>query len=110
MAKAGALPWPELSATYGRLFMEGLALLGTRRKHVNAEGAASDGLPEEGPVERGQAGAPGPIEDYRIELVPLIVPLTPLKHHLSRNPVPAWVHLQVYLNPYPKELMLRSHV
>jgi hypothetical protein len=29
---------------------------------------------------------------------------------LNRYPVPAWVHLQVYLNPYPKELMLRNHV
>jgi len=35
VAQSGTLPWAELSATYGRLFMEGLALLGTRRKHVN---------------------------------------------------------------------------
>jgi hypothetical protein len=33
-----------------------------------------------------------------------------LKHHLNRHPVPEWVHQQVYLNPYPKELMLRNHV
>jgi uncharacterized protein YbgA (DUF1722 family) len=24
--------------------------------------------------------------------------------------VPDWVHQQVYLHPYPKELMLRNHV
>ena len=44
--------------------------------------------------------------------------LTLLKHHLNRHPVPdwvpvpnaAWVPQQVYLNPYPKELMLRNHV
>jgi len=35
VAQAGSLPWEELAATYGRLFMEGLALLGTRGKHVN---------------------------------------------------------------------------
>jgi uncharacterized protein YbgA (DUF1722 family) len=35
VAKAGTVPWSEPSDTYGRLFMEGLALLGTRRKHVN---------------------------------------------------------------------------
>ena len=52
----------------------------------------------------------GLIEDYRQGLVPLIVPLTLLKHHLGRYPVPDWVHQQVYLNPYPKELMLRNHV
>ena len=68
----------------------------------------------------------GLIEDYRQGLVPLIVPLTLLKHHLSRYTVPDWVpacpralrgcpakrrvHQQVYLHPYPKELMLRNHV
>jgi hypothetical protein len=40
----------------------------------------------------------------------LIVPLTLLKHHLGRYQVPDWVHQQVYLHPYPKELMLRNHV
>jgi uncharacterized protein YbgA (DUF1722 family) len=53
-------------------------------------------------------------------LVPLILPRTLLKHHLNRLPVaPAlptegrsgdWVQQQVYLHPYPKELMLRNHV
>jgi hypothetical protein len=42
--------------------------------------------------------------------VPLILPLTLLKHHLNRYPVPEWVHQRVYLHPYPKELMLRNHV
>ena len=48
--------------------------------------------------------------DYRQGLVPLIVPVTLLKHHLSRPAVPDWVHVQTYLNPCPKELMLRNHV
>jgi uncharacterized protein YbgA (DUF1722 family) len=52
----------------------------------------------------------GLIEDCRQGLVPLIVPLTLLKHHLNRYPVPDWVDQQVYLHPYPKELMLRNHV
>jgi uncharacterized protein YbgA (DUF1722 family) len=51
----------------------------------------------------------GLIEDYRQGLLPPIVPSTLLKHHLNRYPVPAWVHEQVYLHPYPKELMLRHH-
>ena len=50
------------------------------------------------------------IEDYRQGLVPLIVPLTLLEHHPNRYPVPDWVHQQVYLRPYPKELMLQNHV
>jgi uncharacterized protein YbgA (DUF1722 family) len=52
----------------------------------------------------------GLIEDYRQGLVPLIVSLTLLKHHLTRYPVPEWVNQQVYLHPFPKELMLRNHV
>ena len=39
-----------------------------------------------------------------------LVPLTLLQHHFRRHPVPDWLHQQVYLNPYPKELMLRNHV
>jgi uncharacterized protein YbgA (DUF1722 family) len=50
------------------------------------------------------------IEDHREGLVPLAMPLTRLKHHLNCCPVPDWVHQQVHLNPYPKELMLRNHV
>jgi uncharacterized protein YbgA (DUF1722 family) len=38
------------------------------------------------------------------------VPLTLPKHYLNRYPVPEWVHQQVYLNPYPKELMLPNHI
>jgi uncharacterized protein YbgA (DUF1722 family) len=34
----------------------------------------------------------GLIEDYRQGMVPLIVPLTLLKHQLNRYPVPEWVH------------------
>jgi uncharacterized protein YbgA (DUF1722 family) len=52
----------------------------------------------------------GPIEDYRQGLLPLIVALTLLQQHLNRYPVPEWVRQQVYLHPYPKELMLRNHV
>ncbi len=49
------------------------------------------------------------IGDYHKNLVPLVVPLTLLKHHLGRIPVP-YIQDQVYLYPHPKELMLRNHV
>jgi uncharacterized protein YbgA (DUF1722 family) len=109
VAKAGTIPWEELSAAYGPLFMEGLALLGTRRKHVNVLQHLMGYLKKDLSSEVKQELL-GLIEDYRRELVPLIVPLTLLKHHLRRHPVPEWVWQQVYLNPYPKELMLRNHV
>ncbi len=108
VARAGTVPWEDLSATYGRLFMEGLALLGTRRKHANVlqhlMGYLKNHLSSEDKQE-----LLGLIEDYRNGLVPLIVPMTLIQHYIRRCPVPDWVHQQVYLNPYPKELMLRNH-
>ena len=109
VAQAGSLPWEELIAAYGPKLMEGLALLGTRRKHVNVLQHLMGYLKKELSSEDKQELL-GLIEDYRQELVPLIVPLTLLRHHLRRHRVPEWVHQQVYLNPYPKELMLQNHV
>jgi uncharacterized protein YbgA (DUF1722 family) len=106
---AGKRDWHELTAEYGAQLMEGLTVMGTRGKHVNVlqhlMGYLKNHLSSEDKQE-----LLGLIEDYRQALVPLIVPLTLLKHHLSRYPVPEWVDQQVYLHPYPKELMLRNHV
>jgi len=48
------------------------------------------------------------IEDYRKGYVPLIVPITLLKHYVGKFKIE---HLagQTYLNPNPKELILRNH-
>jgi uncharacterized protein YbgA (DUF1722 family) len=45
--------------------------------------------------------------DYRRGLVPLVVPLTLLRHHLRKHGVP-YLAGQSYLEPHPKELMLRN--
>ena len=47
------------------------------------------------------------IDQYHQGLVPLIVPITLLKHHFRRHPDP-YLERQVYLNPHPRELMLRN--
>ena len=44
------------------------------------------------------------INDYRIGLVPLAVPLTLIRHHLRHYPND-WALSQTYLEPYPRELM-----
>ena len=49
------------------------------------------------------------IEDYHQRLVPLIVPITRLRHYLQLYPDP-YLQRQIYLRPHPKELMLRNHV
>ena len=49
------------------------------------------------------------IEQYRQRLVPLIVPITLLKHHFRRHPN-EYIEQQVYLTPQPQELLLRNLV
>jgi uncharacterized protein YbgA (DUF1722 family) len=109
VADAGKRDWDELNAEYGAMLMEGLGVMGTRGKHVNVLQHLMGYLKKDLSGEDKQELL-GLIEDYRQGLLPLIVPLTLLKHHLNRHPVPEWVHQQVYLHPYPKELMLRNHV
>ena len=47
------------------------------------------------------------IEDYRVGLVPVAVPLALLSRHL-RAAGTEWARSQTYLGPYPKELGLRG--
>ena len=49
------------------------------------------------------------IEDYRRGLLPLIVPITLLRHHFRKNPDP-YITQSYYMNPHPSELMLLNHV
>jgi uncharacterized protein YbgA (DUF1722 family)/uncharacterized protein YbbK (DUF523 family) len=49
------------------------------------------------------------IDNYRKGLVPLVVPLTMLKHHFANNPN-AYIEQQAFLSPYPEELGLRNLV
>ena len=45
------------------------------------------------------------IENYRMGLLPLIVPITLLRHHFRRNPN-RYIERSYYLQPHPDELML----
>jgi uncharacterized protein YbgA (DUF1722 family) len=47
------------------------------------------------------------VDDYREALVPLIVPITLLKHYLTHYACD-YINQQVYLNPYPEQLKLRN--
>lgn len=109
VAQAGTLLWDELTQAYGAVMREALGLIATPRKHTNVMHHLM------GYLKRSIDGDDKQelltvIDDYRQERVPLVVPLTLLKHHLRKHDVPEWVHQQVYLNPYPEELMLRNHV
>jgi uncharacterized protein YbgA (DUF1722 family)/uncharacterized protein YbbK (DUF523 family) len=49
------------------------------------------------------------ISQYHQGIVPLVVPLTLLKHHFRQHPDP-YIALQVYLQPHPENLSLRNAI
>ena len=108
VAGAGPRLAAETLATYGTRFMQALAVRATRARHVNVLQHLAGFLKRElSDDERAELGEV--IAEYRRGLVPLVVPVTLLKHHVRRLGL-AYLADQVYLNPHPKELMLRNHV
>jgi uncharacterized protein YbgA (DUF1722 family)/uncharacterized protein YbbK (DUF523 family) len=108
VADAGPRLAGKTLADYGARFMRALAVRATRARHVNVlqhlAGFFKRQLTDDERAELGEV-----IAEYRHGLVPLVVPLTLLKHHVRRLGI-AYLADQVYLNPHPKELMLRNHV
>jgi uncharacterized protein YbgA (DUF1722 family) len=49
------------------------------------------------------------IRDFRQRLIPLIAPITMVRHYTKKYQV-EYLQGQLYLQPNPKELMLRNHV
>jgi uncharacterized protein YbgA (DUF1722 family)/uncharacterized protein YbbK (DUF523 family) len=107
VADAKARPLRALLDEYGEAFMAALRRPATPARHANVLehmlGYVSDALTA---GERQEIVAR--VDDYRRALVPLVVPLTLLRHHVRRLAV-AYLADQVYLDPHPKELMLRNH-
>jgi uncharacterized protein YbgA (DUF1722 family)/uncharacterized protein YbbK (DUF523 family) len=97
----------EFMRTYTALFLEALALKATPAKHTNVLQHILGFLKNELTSEKKQ-DILRVIEDFRKELVPLVVPLTLLQHYARTLQVQYLCH-QYYLYPHPKELMLRNH-
>jgi uncharacterized protein YbgA (DUF1722 family)/uncharacterized protein YbbK (DUF523 family) len=108
VADAKGLASKQLEVRYGELFMAGLTLRATAKKHANVLHHILGYLKRDLDA-TDKAELLGVIGDYHRGLVPLVVPLTLLRHHLARIDVP-YLQEQTYLNPHPKELMLRNHV
>lgn len=49
------------------------------------------------------------IEQYRLGIVPLVVPVTLLQHHFNNHPND-YISKQAYFDPYPPELSLRNAI
>jgi uncharacterized protein YbgA (DUF1722 family)/uncharacterized protein YbbK (DUF523 family) len=98
----------ELLQRYETLFMKALALHATVKKNTNVlmhiMGYSKKELSHAEKEE-----LLGVISQYHDHLVPLIVPLTLLKHYVNKYNQ-HYLQQQVYLSPHPAELMLRNHV
>jgi len=108
VAGGKALPRPELRLRYEEGFMQALAEMATTRRQTNVlqhmVGYLRPHLDEASRRELHSL-----LEDYRHGLIPLIVPLMLIRHYVRRFEIP-YLCGQVYLEPHPKELMLRNHV
>ncbi|HEX4960976.1 MAG TPA: DUF523 and DUF1722 domain-containing protein [Thermoanaerobaculia bacterium] len=108
----GESNWNDSVRELADRYLEGLTAIlshpATRRGHTNVLhhllGFVSDRL---GPEDRAELVET--IERYRLGLVPLVVPLTLIRHHVRRQGS-GYVQGQAYLEPHPHELMLLNHV
>ena len=108
VAEAKKVSPRELRAHYSEIFMEALTFRSTAKKNTDALMHIL-GFLKKILTKEEKKDILSTIEDYRNELVPLIVPITLLRHHVKKYDI-TYLLDQVYLNPHPKELMLRNHV
>lgn len=106
LADAGRQDIAELGERYFTRLMQALQCLATRRTHTNVlmhlQGYLKQHL---APREKEHMGAV--IEQYRKGILPLVVPVTLLRHHFHQHPDP-YIERQAYLQPYPDDLRLRN--
>ncbi|MBM3778921.1 MAG: DUF523 and DUF1722 domain-containing protein [Actinobacteria bacterium] len=108
VSRAKALPRASVKDQYTEGFMTALAAIATRRRHTNVlQHVAGYFKTTLDSADRRELH--GAIDDYRRGLVPLVVPITLIRHYVRRHDV-AYLEGQTYLEPHPKELMLRNHV
>ena len=98
----------QFKSEYQTLFMRGLRIEATVKKNRNVlehiAGFLKTRLSEKEKRDIHEA-----ISDYHKMLIPLIVPVTLLRHFVNKYDI-EYIGSQYYLNPHPKELMLRNHV
>ena len=107
VAHAKELSTQELVGRYEQLLLEAMALKSSPAKHVNVlhhmMGYFRKNLSADEKQELVDL-----IDQYRRELIPLIVPVTLINHYVRKYDEP-YLKKQVYLNPHPLELQLRNH-
>ncbi|GFM78145.1 hypothetical protein PSCICM_39640 [Pseudomonas cichorii] len=98
----------EIAPRYFSQLMAALKKCATRSTHTNVlqhlSGYLKNHLDTEDKQEIQRL-----ISQYHQGIVPLIVPLTLLKHHFRQHPDP-YIALQVYMQPHPENLSLRNAI
>lgn len=108
LADAGKSDLEQVAGEYLPGLMAVLKVTATRGKHVNVlqhiMGYLKKSLAADDRQELVRT-----IEDYRLGLVPLIVPITLLNHFFRKHPHP-YIAESWYMKPYPAELILRNQL
>jgi uncharacterized protein YbgA (DUF1722 family)/uncharacterized protein YbbK (DUF523 family) len=108
VARAKGRPRREVAEEYSHAFMGALSTIASKGRHMNVlQHIAGHFKTLLGRGERAELSEL--IEDYRRGLVPLVVPVTLIRHFVKLHDV-EYLSGQTYLEPHPKELMLRNHV
>lgn len=108
VSNPGRFERAELLARYFMTLMGGLRLTATRKKQANVlQHLAGYFKKQLSSFEKQELM--DVIGQYRRGLVPLIVPLTLIRHYVRKYEEP-YLSNQLYLEPHPLELMLRNHV
>jgi len=108
VASIKSRPRDEVRRQYQDGFMAALARVSSRARNTNvlqhAAGHLKQRLDSASRIELSDL-----IHEYRLGSVPLVVPVTLLRHHIRHLEID-YLSGQTFLEPHPKELMLRNHV
>ena len=107
VAQGKALPVAQLFDAYEKILLKAMSLKTTLKKNINVLQHIL------GYFKRNLTGSEKQevlsiIDQYRSGYVPLIVPITLIKHYVMKYDQP-WLKTQTYLNPHPFELKLRNY-
>ena len=108
LGSLGKNPPQAIAGQYFSELMQALKQCATRRTHSNVlrhlSGYLKKSISAADKQEMQQI-----IDQYLHGIVPLVVPLTLLKHHFRLHPDP-YIARQVYLQPHPENLSLRNAI
>jgi uncharacterized protein YbgA (DUF1722 family)/uncharacterized protein YbbK (DUF523 family) len=108
LAQSSDQPVSQLAETYLEKMMITLKKIATRENHMNTlqhiQGYLKKDIDKDDKAE-----LVGTFTDYKNGLLPLIVPITLLRHHFRKHPN-EYITQSYYMSPYPGELMLLNNI